>query len=229
MNIDYFSSLTNGKMTNVLGTYDLKKLEIMMKNHIRLYQFSNKDFFNKSNNKNDIKFIPQNIVDNVYAKRYGLCMELNYAFGSALNAAGFRNYFVKCWKVNHTKSELYGIYHLAIIVMINNLKYFIDVGFGEYFTTPILIPQNLHDSFMTGSIKVARTIEYTLDVYHQPENKLIFKIIDLNDVTIEDINDNYINFFNAKDPDFPLCKYLFERIYNDKLNTYVEPKMISRL
>lgn len=87
MNIDYFSSLTNGKMTNVLGTYDLKKLEIMMKNHIRLYQFSNKDFFN---------FIPQNIVDNVYAKRYGLCMELNYAFGSALNAAGFRNYFVKC-------------------------------------------------------------------------------------------------------------------------------------
>nr|QZX43469.1 5'-3' exonuclease [Mimivirus sp.] len=102
--------------------------------------------------------------------------------------------------------------------MINNCKYLADVGFGKYFTKPVL----LEDNVKTDDIDVEIIDTNNYDIYHG--ERLIVRMYDQPVTNIKDINNNYQNFFKSKAEDFPLCCKLYERIYDPKINKYTLPK-----
>nr|WBF71206.1 putative acetyltransferase [Megavirus caiporensis] len=186
--------------------------------------FSNKDYFAKNNLPD---FQPDFVINKIMTRKYGICMELNYTFHDILQQNGFDSRLIKCHKLNPKTNNFYDIYHLAIIVEISNAKYFVDVGFGEHFVEPIL----LLDSRKTGNICVKNVIGchdnysmYDLTI----DSMLILRIIDLT-IDIQDINENYRKFFSSRPSDFPLCRILFERIYNPLTGTFDVVKPTCKL
>ncbi|SNW61917.1 Arylamine N-acetyltransferase [Orpheovirus IHUMI-LCC2] len=188
---------------------ELDKLRLYFTNHITNFMFSNKEYFEKENMK--VNF--HKIIEKVMKRRYGICMELNFMFNRFLNENGYNSKLVKCYKPNH-EGDYYNIFHTAIIVEIMEMKYFVDVGFGEYFDEPKL----LDDINMIDNVKVVLCEGGCHKIYNG--DKEILKIV--GDVELEEVIENYSAFFNGGN-DFPLCKFLFERIYNLKDKVYCIP------
>nr|QZX43534.1 acetyl transferase [Mimivirus sp.] len=202
---------------SIIITYNkmLVLLQHFMTEFISKYAFSNKDYFTKNNLPD---FQSDFIIRKTMTQKYGICMELNYTFHNILRQNGFDSRLIKCYKLNPKTNEFYDIYHLAIIVEISNLKYFVDVGFGEYFVEPVL----LLDDDKTGDINVKYIPEShdNYSIYDLTTNSvLILRIVDLA-VDVQDINKNYCKFFSSEPCDFPLCRILFERIYNPLTGTF---------
>ncbi|AGF85652.1 hypothetical protein QJ854_gp130 [Moumouvirus goulette] len=195
----------------------IKILQYLVKDFISRYEFSNRDYFTKTNLKS---FQHKIVLNNTFKKKYGICMELSYTFSHILKEHGFKNYLVKCYKPR-SDARFYDIYHLAIIVELKNKKYFVDVGFGEHFTEPI----ELNSIVKTGKIHIdtisnnSNLIIYDLYV----DKEYILRIIDDPIESIEDINENYLKFFGATPDRFPLCRVVYDRIYDYVLGKYVIP------
>jgi len=110
-------------------------LSQLQAHHLLAVPFENLDI----HNNHSISLEPNSIFNKiVVAKRGGFCYELNGSFGSLLNAIGF--------EVNMVSAQVYSedtnIYspeydHLALIVEIDQFKYIVDVGFGEFAFHPI--------------------------------------------------------------------------------------------
>ena len=67
----------------------------------------------------------------IYQHRGGFCYEMNHFFGSYLEAKGF-----KVFRMSATVHQPNGNYspkgsHLSLVVLINNVYYIADVGFGD--------------------------------------------------------------------------------------------------
>lgn len=202
----------------------LALLQHLMIEFISNHAFSNKDFFTKNNLPD---FQPDLIIRKTMTHKYGICMELNYIFCDILQRNGFDSRLIKCYKLNPKTNEFYDIYHLAIIVEISRIKYFVDVGFGEYFVEPVL----LVNGKKTGNISV-KNIPESCDNYSMYDllidSVLILRIVD-SAVDVQDINKNYCKFFSSKPCDFPLCRILFERIYNPLTGTFDVVKSTCKL
>jgi arylamine N-acetyltransferase len=197
----------------------LSKLKHYMHNHISTYMFSNRDYFD--NNSKPKQFNVSTIINNLTTKKYGICMELNGAFNSFLHSQNYQSHLVKCYKQKQDSGEFYKVFHAGIIVNIDGLPYFVDVGFGEYFTEPILLKETSQN---TGNINIKTICN---EIYLTKGDKQIFKIS--GKASIKEINENYCDFFSGKHKDFPLCKYLFERIYDPTNNAFNEPKIQAKL
>lgn len=203
----YAKSLLVGVSEEVI----LSNLEIMVLNHITTYKFSNIDYFNK---EFDYSYYPKYVIQRLIETKYGICMDLNYAFSIFLTSRNFKNYLVRCIKPN-SRSEQKGIFHLSIIVIINNNKYFVDVGYGEFFIKPILLSNGLINNIH---------VHCDNDKYYLHINKLTLKIID-NPVNLVEMKENYIKFLKSEPEDMAINKLLFERIYDKSLEQYVNPKL----
>nr|WBF71121.1 putative acetyltransferase [Megavirus caiporensis] len=193
---------------------NLSMLEKLMKNFLSKYTFSNKEYFVRTKIP---KFTHDIILKKFNQNKYGICMDLNYVFYTILKKHGFNCYLVKAYE-QKPDGYYYNIYHLTIVVMINNCKYLADVGFGKYFTKPILLENNIK----TDNINVRIIDTNNLDIYHG--ERLIVRMYDQPVTDIKDINNNYQNFFKSTAEDFPLCRKLYERIYDPKINKYIPPK-----
>ncbi|BCS82811.1 putative acetyltransferase [Cotonvirus japonicus] len=200
-------------------------LRNIMTKFISEHAFSNQDYFTKNNLPN---FQPNLVIRKTVTHKYGICMELNYTFNEILKKNNFNSRLVKCHKINPKTGDFYNIYHLAIIVEIINEKYFIDVGYGEYFIEPVL----LVDNNQTGNIKV-KHISETHDNYAMydlsVDTEFIFRVVDLEIDSILDIDENYCKFFTSKPCDFPLCRVLFERLFNPSTGTFDVVKSTCKL
>nr|AEX63195.1 uncharacterized acetyl transferase [Moumouvirus Monve] len=151
-------------------------------------------------------------------------MELNYTFSHILKEHGFKNYLVRCYKPR-SGGRFYDIYHLAIIVQIDGKKYFIDVGFGEHFIEPV----ELNPEIKTGKIHI-KMVSNNLKIYDlYVDEEYVLRIINNPIENIEDINENYLKFFNAGPERFPLCRVVYDRIYDSILKKYVIPHEKSNL
>jgi len=187
-------------------------LKLLIRNHIERYAFSNAEYFQKDVNHD---FVPNLIIDKVLTKRKGMCMELNFAFAILLNKLGFTVRFVKCFKPHN--DTFFDIFHLGLIVTIReDYHYFVDVGFGEYFRTPI----SLEDGDITDNIRI-QVVGDSYDVWANDKNNLIFRISN-EKVNVKTIQENCALFYRSGPADFPLCKGLFERIYDGNKQQYVE-------
>lgn len=193
---------------------NLSMLEKLMKNFLSKYTFSNKEYFTRTTMP---KFTHDIILNKIIQNKYGICMDLNYVFYTILKKHGFNCYLVKAYE-QKPDGYYYNIYHLTIVVMINNCKYLADVGFGKYFTKPVL----LEDNVKTDDINIKIIDTNYCDIYHG--ERLIVRMYDQPVTNIKDINNNYQNFFKSTAQDFPLCRKLYERVYDPKISKYVLPK-----
>ncbi|BCS82677.1 putative acetyltransferase [Cotonvirus japonicus] len=187
-------------------------LKNLMKDFLSEYTFSNKEYFTQISVP---KFTSSLILRETLEKKYGICMDLNFTFSKILTMHGFNNYLVKAYE-QKPDGNFYDVYHLSIIVMINNRKYLADVGFGDHFFEPIPIRHKT----IVGKIKVdVLDANKVYDIYTQ--NKLIVRVHDQAITDIGDINDNYQKFYKSTANDFPLCRKLYERIFDPINNQFV--------
>jgi len=189
------------------------RLKLLIRKHIELYAFSNAEYFQKDENHD---FKPELIVDKVFTRRKGMCMELNFAFGILLDNLGYDVRFVKCFKPHH--DSYFTIFHLGIIVGIKEEgdEYFVDVGFGEYFREPIPMDHNR----VTDGVRIEKVGD-SFDVWDNKKNSLIFRIKS-DPVNVETIQENIALFYKSGPADFPLCKGLYQRIYDAKTESFIE-------
>ncbi|AYV77691.1 MAG: hypothetical protein Edafosvirus1_22 [Edafosvirus sp.] len=197
----YAVTLLRSVKTNDTPLTVLKKT---MRNHISNYKFSNDTYFSKNKPK---QFNSKKVIRKVIQQKKGICMELHYTYRKFLKNIGFTNtYLVNCKKPN-SQGIFYKINHVALITKLNGKKYFVDVGFGEYFTKPILIKS-----------------KNSLDI--KKNKKLLLKVID-EPVSFSGLDANYTTFFQSKPADFPLCRILYERVFDTRLAKYIEPKKLD--
>uniref|UniRef100_A0A6G6AAF9 N-acetyltransferase n=1 Tax=Borely moumouvirus TaxID=2712067 RepID=A0A6G6AAF9_9VIRU len=201
----------------------IKILKYLIKDFITRYEFSNRDYFTKKNLKS---FEHNTVLNNIFKKKYGICMELNYTFSHVLKKNGFQNYLVKCYKPR-SGGRFYDIYHLGIILQLDNKKYFIDVGFGEHFTEPVEINPQVTTNKISVDVVSNNFNLKIYDVYVGEE--YILRIMDEPIDNIEDIDENYQKFFNASPERFPLCRVVYDRIYDPMINKFVIPHEKSNL
>lgn len=163
--------------------------------HISNFKFSNRDYLKKPSSK--ISF--QKIINNTINKKYGICIELNYIFTKYLEKNNHNYYYVKCL-IPKNKYEFYNTWHLAIVIVQDNLKFFVDVGSGNYFDKPIQIN---NDNYVE---------------LYSDKNKLIYKIIN-KPVSQNEIKRNYVNYCNIVE--LPIRKIKYNRIYDLDKKSYV--------
>ncbi len=199
-------------LKGVTSDVTLQNLETMILNHITYYMFSNVDYIGQIKPSNWDDFIIENnddkqlfqtkMVEKLVKTRYGICLDLNYVFSVFLTSRGYENYLIKCWR-GGSRSEIKGIFHLGIIVMLKGNKYFVDVGFGDYFTGPVLLQKNKHNYLYVG--------------------KTILQIVD-EPIDISELIENFTRLSHIKTGDFVLGDMLFERIYDIHTNQYINPR-----
>lgn len=184
----------------------LTVLKKTMMNHISNFKLSNSSYFEINK---PLRFDHHATISKVMTERKGLCIELNYTYSRFLLQNGFGNmYFVNCQKLDLLGKRYYSLFHNGLVVGINNNKYYVDVGLGDYFIEPKLMDKN---NYVNNNFFV------------RDNNKEILKVID-KPITMDEINDNYVMFFDYKEKDFPFCNRLYERIFDTRIMKYSFPK-----
>lgn len=191
------------------GETSLEKLNKIILNHISYYKFSNIEYFNK---EFTIIGYPENVIDELNRKKYGICMDLNYAFSIFLSKYGYENYFVKCLKPG-SRSDIKGIYHLSLIVFLDRKKYFVDVGYGDLFTKAIPLENSICDGITIKSV-------YPKYIFYIGKQKLMIEDIKLS---INNLKKNYYKFLISEPGDMAINRSVFERIYDRESNKYIQP------
>ncbi|AKI80015.1 putative acetyltransferase [Acanthamoeba polyphaga mimivirus] len=198
-------------------------LEQLMQSFLSEYTFSNRDYFQI---KSELpKFDPDIILSKTFQNKYGICMDLNYAFSHVLKKHGFNCYLVKAFE-KKSDGQFYDIYHLTIIVIINGCKYLADVGFGKYFSKPIMLKNGVTVDKIRVEVPNMKNHENIYNILSH--NKFIVQIKDSPLLSISDINDNYQNFFKAGPDDLPLCRKPYDRIYDQIIGDYVIPQKVEK-
>lgn len=164
-------------------------------NHISEYKFSNKKFID---NKHFNKFNSHQIIKNTVYEKKGVCIELNLTFAQYLKKMNYKYYFVKCF-VPKNNYKFYNIWHLGIICIHGGRKFYIDVGSGRIFDSPILLPNYSN-----------------INLYYN--SRLIYQIID-KPLNINEIKQNYMKFIKGE-LYFPTRHILYETIYDKNLKSY---------
>ena len=183
----------------------------MFINHISTFYYSNIDLIKRTD---DHLTYPWAVIEQITTKRYGMCMNLNYAFSLLLTKKNYPNYWVKCFKPG-SRSEKKEIYHLSIIVVLDNIKYFVDVGYGAFFVKPLILMGN-------------EKVYYYLKCWFTMTDKELPKIVDFP-VNIQDMIENNKRIYSTLPGEIELNSYVFERIYNPYMQQYIKPKSSSCL
>lgn len=108
-------------------------------------------------------------LGNIYHKivvkgRGGFCYELNGLFNTMLKKIGFDSKIISARVYDAKKGDFGKEYdHLAIIVNLDNIKYLVDVGFGEFVFHPLKLELNTTQSDPRGDF----VIEEYNDIYYQ--------------------------------------------------------------
>lgn len=192
-------------LVNVTPDITLGNLTTIMLNHITYYAFSNLYYLNKS--EVDVSYFPTSVIDKINRDKYGICMDLNYAFSQFLTSRGYDNYLIKTFR-SGSQMESRGIFHPSIIVILNDKKYFIDVGYGQTFTRPVLLDDVVENLDLNSNVKY---------MYFKKER---LRLIDVP-LDIKDITENYNKIAGANSRDMALRNRLFHRIYNADYGDYV--------
>jgi N-hydroxyarylamine O-acetyltransferase len=88
--------------------------------------------------------------------RGGFCYELNGLFNELLKSIGFRTRLLSA-RVGDERGNFSPDYdHAAIMVIIGELEYLADVGFGEFAAEPLRIVPDIEQTDETGTYKMRR-------------------------------------------------------------------------
>lgn len=140
---------------------DLENLKLLQKQHLLNVPFENLDIHWKRPILLDTERFYKKIVEE---KRGGFCYELNGLFNELLRKTGFQTRLVSA-RVSDGKGGFSNEYdHLAILVIIGELEYLADVGFGAFTAEPLRLVADLEQQDETGIFVIKRFDDGYLEV-----------------------------------------------------------------
>ncbi len=155
--IDELSLVT--KYLNRLGftgeesrTPDLGWLSELQAAHMIHVPFENLDVFHRRGVTTDLEHSLDKVINR---RRGGWCFELNGAFGWLLSELGFETSYVSC-RVFGDGAWGPELDHCGLVVQIDDVPTYVDVGFGDNCMVPIPLTEGLHNG-------VPRQIECKID------------------------------------------------------------------
>ncbi|MEO8763790.1 MAG: arylamine N-acetyltransferase [Ginsengibacter sp.] len=111
--------------------------------------FENLDIYEK------IKINLDDLFDKVVTRRRGgFCYELNGLFYELLKEIGFTVKMISARVYTHKKDYSPEFDHMAIIALIQEVSYLVDVGFGEFAFSPVNIKLNSVTSDPRGLFRI---------------------------------------------------------------------------
>jgi N-hydroxyarylamine O-acetyltransferase len=142
-------------------TADAESLRLLQKKHLLSVPFENLDIHWKRPILLDTNRFYQKIVEE---KRGGFCYELNGLFNELLRNLRFQTRLVSA-RVSDGKGGFSSEYdHLAIVVIIGELEYLADVGFGAFTSEPLNVITGLEQQDETGTFIIRRFEDGYLEV-----------------------------------------------------------------
>lgn len=139
-------------------------LKSLQKSHLLNVPFENLDIHYKSKIILDYRRVFEKVVTR---KRGGFCYELNGLFYHLLYHLGFECYVISAQVWNPEKEEFGRPYdHMAIIVLINDERWLVDVGFGDAIISPLKLKVN--------QVQMDYTCYWKVDT--DPDENLILKM-----------------------------------------------------
>lgn len=113
---------------------NLENLKFLQRQHLLRVPFENLDIhWKRPINLNNKRFYEKIVGE----KRGGFCYELNGLFFELLGEIGFQNKMVSA-KVSKGNGEFGAEYdHMAILTEIQDNKYLVDIGFGDFTAEPL--------------------------------------------------------------------------------------------
>lgn len=126
----------------------------------------------------DIHYGKKIELDKTYDKvvtrnRGGFCYELNSLFYELLENLGFNVRLISARVYDSQKSFGPEFDHMAIIAQIDDKKYLVDVGFGEFAFSPLMIELNRTQPDSRGNFVIQKYDEACLIVSKEQNDKLI--------------------------------------------------------
>lgn len=100
---------------------------------------------------------PHAILDKFITKQKGgLCYELNGAFCYLLQQLGFDAHLATCFALNYHADpfDFPSDTHAIIIVKLEDVKYLVEVGYGDLFKSPIKIEDNSYYQDNSGQYRI---------------------------------------------------------------------------
>lgn len=120
-----------------------EQLQLLMTRTLTNISNCNYDLFTDR----DFNISPYHIINKIIYSNYAMGWELNIAFKFVLQNLGFKVKFINTY-IDYSKISP----HMALKVKIKGKNYYVNVGFGKHFLTPILLKKNLYQ----GDTKVER-------------------------------------------------------------------------
>lgn len=126
-------------------------LKELQKAHLLSVPFENLDIHNGTKIELNFNKIYNKIVE---SNRGGFCYELNGLFCELLKSIGFDAKIVSARAHDKEKGFEPEFDHLAIVVKLDDQKYLVDVGFGEFAFSPLLIEDGIVQNDERGKYKI---------------------------------------------------------------------------
>ena len=120
--------------------------------HLLTVPFENLDVFHRRGVTTDLAWSLPKIVER---RRGGWCFELNGAFGWLLDELGYEVDYVSC-QVFGDDGWGPALDHCALVVHLDGVRWFVDVGFGDCCMVPVRMEEGEHDA-------VPRRVRFALD------------------------------------------------------------------
>jgi N-hydroxyarylamine O-acetyltransferase len=139
---------------------DLALLAELQRSHLITVPFENLDVYHRRAVRTDVSWSVPKIARR---GRGGWCFELNGAFGWLLRQLGFRADYVSC-RVRGDDGWGPDLDHCALLVHLDDTRWFVDVGFGDCCIVPIALVPGEHRGIPRDVRCSIRGDEFTLAV-----------------------------------------------------------------
>lgn len=203
------------KQRNFSTVCSNNSLSNLFKTQISLYSLSNKNYFGKNYNS---RFFHENeICEKVEEDKCGIGFELNYILNKKLNRLGYYSYLVQCEEP--IDSALHKN-HVGVICWDNGRQYYLDVGFGKYFVSPLVLPleKNTGVFYLTKKSACNSSLEI---LYENAEIKPLLKIYDKR-LNILEVQKFYDLSFNVTKGDYCVHTKLYNIKFDISTNSYIQ-------
>ncbi len=153
---------------------NLENLKYLQRQHLLNIPFENLDIHRKKPIDLSSESLYRKIVED---KRGGFCYELNSLFFELLQKIGYESKRVSA-RVSDGKGNFGQEFdHLAIITRIEGEDYLVDVGFGDFFATPIKFVLDEEQTDTNGIFLIKRFDEKYFEVAKKNEESFISQYI----------------------------------------------------
>jgi N-hydroxyarylamine O-acetyltransferase len=164
MNVEkYLARIGLDSMSVVPG---LARLKVLQRQHLLNVPFENLDIHWKRPIRLELDEFYRKIIDQ---NRGGFCYELNGLFNALLRELGFETRLLSARVAMPDGSHTPEYDHAAILVIIGEMQYIADVGFGSFAAEPFRFATDIEQSDPAGTFMIRKFDEEYFEIAKQQD------------------------------------------------------------